>query len=92
MPPQRIIAVVVTYNRRDMVTRLVAALDAGKVVPDEVVVVDNASTDGTAEALAAAGHQDATDGAHAARRTPAARAGSTPAWPRPWTGVPTWPG
>ena len=42
--PRRIIAVVVTFNRRDMVTRLVAALDAGSVVPDEVVVVDNAST------------------------------------------------
>jgi rhamnopyranosyl-N-acetylglucosaminyl-diphospho-decaprenol beta-1,3/1,4-galactofuranosyltransferase len=52
---RRIIAVVVTYNRRDMVTRLVAALDAGSVVPDEVIVVDNASRDGTAEALEAAG-------------------------------------
>ena len=51
---RRIIAVVVTFNRRDMVTRLVAALDAGTVVPDEVVVVDNASTDGTADALEAA--------------------------------------
>jgi len=53
--PRRIIAVVVTYNRRDMVTRLVAALDAGSVVPDEVVVVDNASSDGTADALAVTG-------------------------------------
>ena len=53
--PRRIVAVVVTYNRRDMVTRLVAALDAGSVVPDEVVVVDNASSDGTADALAGAG-------------------------------------
>jgi rhamnopyranosyl-N-acetylglucosaminyl-diphospho-decaprenol beta-1,3/1,4-galactofuranosyltransferase len=50
---RRIIAVVVTFNRRDMVTRLVAALGAGTLVPDEVVVVDNASTDGTADALAA---------------------------------------
>ena len=50
---RRVIAVVVTYNRRDMVTRLLAALDAGSVVPDEVVVVDNASSDGTADALAA---------------------------------------
>ena len=49
----RTIAVVVTFNRRDMVTRLVATLDSGRVVPDEVVVVVNASTDGTAEALAA---------------------------------------
>ncbi len=52
---RRIIAVVVTYNRRDMVTRLVKALDAGNVVPDELVVVDNASTDGTVEALEALG-------------------------------------
>jgi rhamnopyranosyl-N-acetylglucosaminyl-diphospho-decaprenol beta-1,3/1,4-galactofuranosyltransferase len=49
----RTIAVVVTFNRRDLVTRLVATLDAGHVVPDEVVVVDNASTDGTAKALGA---------------------------------------
>ena len=53
--PRRIIAVVVTFNRRDMVTRLVASLDAGSVVPDEVIVVDNASSDGTAAALAGAG-------------------------------------
>ncbi len=53
--PRRIIAVVVTFNRRDMVTRLVASLDAGSVVPDEVIVVDNASGDGTADALEGAG-------------------------------------
>jgi rhamnopyranosyl-N-acetylglucosaminyl-diphospho-decaprenol beta-1,3/1,4-galactofuranosyltransferase len=49
----RTIAVVVTFNRRELVTRLEATLDTGRVVPDEVVVVDNASTDGTAQALAA---------------------------------------
>src|SRR3990170_7807516 len=49
----RTVAVVVTFNRRDMVTRLVTTLDSGRVVPDEVVVVVNASTDGTVEALAA---------------------------------------
>ncbi|MCW2756724.1 MAG: glycosyl transferase [Nocardioidaceae bacterium] len=42
---------VVTYNRRAMVTRLVSALAAGTVVPAEVVVVDNASTDDTVAAL-----------------------------------------
>ena len=47
----RIVAVVVTFNRRDLVTRLLGAIAAGNVVPAEVVVVDNASTDGTAEAI-----------------------------------------
>ena len=49
----RIVAVVVTFNRRDMVTRLVGSLDTGHVVPDEIIVVDNASSDGTSEALTA---------------------------------------
>jgi len=49
---QRIAAVVVTYNRLELLQRLVKALDE---VPglDEVLVVDNASTDGTGEWLAA---------------------------------------
>lgn len=51
----RIVAVVVTFNRCDLVTRLVRSLDAGIVVPDEVVVVDNASSDKTAAALAGLG-------------------------------------
>jgi len=48
---RRIAAVVVTYNRLEMLQRLVKVLDD---VPslDEVLVVDNASTDGTAEWLA----------------------------------------
>ena len=48
---QRIAAVVVTFNRVDMVRDLVAVLAQ---VPglDEVLVVDNASTDGTGEWLA----------------------------------------
>ncbi|HVH93832.1 MAG: glycosyltransferase [Nocardioidaceae bacterium] len=48
---ERVVAVVVTYNRRLLVERLLRALAAGTLVPDEVVVVDNASTDGTADAL-----------------------------------------
>ena len=47
----RIVAVSVTFDRRDMVTRLVRAVAAGTVVPDEVVVVDNASRDDTVAAL-----------------------------------------
>lgn len=47
----RVVAVVVTYNRLELLQRLVDRLDA---VPDlaEVLVVDNASTDGTGEWLA----------------------------------------
>ena len=59
----RIVAVVVTFNRRDMVTRLVATLDAGQVVPDEVVVVDNASTRRHGRGPGCAADPDAADGA-----------------------------
>jgi GT2 family glycosyltransferase len=49
----RVVAVVVTYNRRALLLESLAAL-AGQVRrPDAVVVVDNASTDGTADAVAA---------------------------------------
>ncbi|MGN6722237.1 MAG: glycosyltransferase family 2 protein [Marmoricola sp.] len=46
----RVAAVVVTFNRRDLVTRL---LDALRSTPelDEVIVVDNASTDSTPQML-----------------------------------------
>ncbi len=41
----------VTFDRRELVTRLVTETGHGSVLPDEIVVVDNASTDGTVEAL-----------------------------------------
>lgn len=46
----RVAAVVVTFNRRDLLARLVAAL---RQTPDlhEIIVVNNASTDGTTEFL-----------------------------------------
>ena len=47
----RVAAVVVTYNRRDLIARLVEALRATPEL-DEVIVVDNASTDGTTDLLA----------------------------------------
>ncbi|MBE6806732.1 MAG: glycosyltransferase [Ruminococcaceae bacterium] len=47
---KRTAAVVVTYNRKDYLLRSVHAL-LGQSVPVDVLVVDNASTDGTAEAL-----------------------------------------
>jgi rhamnopyranosyl-N-acetylglucosaminyl-diphospho-decaprenol beta-1,3/1,4-galactofuranosyltransferase len=49
----RIVAVAVTFDRREMVTRLMAALARGSVLPDEIVVVDNASNDDTVAALEA---------------------------------------
>ena len=51
-PRQRIVAVVVTFNRLALLQRLLARLDE---VPGlaEILVVDNASTDGTTQWLAA---------------------------------------
>jgi rhamnopyranosyl-N-acetylglucosaminyl-diphospho-decaprenol beta-1,3/1,4-galactofuranosyltransferase len=46
-----ITAVVVTWNRAALVERILRAIDRGEVRPDEVVVVDNASTDGTPAVL-----------------------------------------
>lgn len=47
---QRTVAVVVTYNRKACLLRCLEALLA-QTAPLEILVVDNASTDGTAEAL-----------------------------------------
>lgn len=47
----RVVAVVVTHNRRDLLAEALTALHAQTRAPDIVVVVDNASTDGTAELL-----------------------------------------
>ncbi|TVU63335.1 glycosyltransferase [Paenarthrobacter nitroguajacolicus] len=46
-----VVAVVVTYNRRELLQTTLAGIASGTRVPDAVVVVDNASTDGTAEFL-----------------------------------------
>ncbi len=48
----RIVAVVVTWNRRELLRESLEALAGQTLAPAEVVVVDNASTDGTAELLA----------------------------------------
>jgi GT2 family glycosyltransferase len=49
----RVTAVVVTYNRRDLLLEALAAVHAQSRAPDAVIVVDNASTDGTADAVRA---------------------------------------
>jgi rhamnopyranosyl-N-acetylglucosaminyl-diphospho-decaprenol beta-1,3/1,4-galactofuranosyltransferase len=51
----RITALVVTYNRKVLLDRCLHALATQTRAPDRILVVDNASTDGTPEALAAAG-------------------------------------
>lgn len=53
----RISAVISTWNKQQAVLANVAALKAGRRVPDEIVVVDNCSRDGTAQALRAS-HPD----------------------------------
>ncbi len=45
----RVIAVVVTYNRRDLLTQAPSAVLGQSRTPDTVIVIDNASTDGTAD-------------------------------------------
>jgi rhamnopyranosyl-N-acetylglucosaminyl-diphospho-decaprenol beta-1,3/1,4-galactofuranosyltransferase len=45
----RVVAVVVTWNRRLLLARLLRAVAAGTRRPDAVLVVDNASTDGSAD-------------------------------------------
>jgi rhamnopyranosyl-N-acetylglucosaminyl-diphospho-decaprenol beta-1,3/1,4-galactofuranosyltransferase len=49
--PPRVAAVVVTYNRRDLLLEALAAVCAQSRAPDTVIVVDNASADGTAAAV-----------------------------------------
>lgn len=51
---ETVAVVVVTYNRADLLEGMLAGLAALERLPDGIVVVDNASTDRTAEVLAAA--------------------------------------
>jgi rhamnopyranosyl-N-acetylglucosaminyl-diphospho-decaprenol beta-1,3/1,4-galactofuranosyltransferase len=55
--PERtsVVAVVVAYNRRDLLVEVLEALRAQRTAVTRVVVVDNASTDDTAEVARAAG-------------------------------------
>ncbi|HWG64948.1 MAG TPA: glycosyltransferase [Streptosporangiaceae bacterium] len=51
--PPRVIAVVVTYNRRELLLESLAAVHAQSRPPDAVIVVDNASTDESGAAVRA---------------------------------------
>lgn len=54
MPPPTLSIVIVSFNTREVLARcLEALLAAPPVVPHEIVVVDNASTDGSAEMIRA---------------------------------------
>lgn len=53
MPDLKVVAVVVTWNRRALLRECLAAVEQQTHRPGQVVVVDNASTDGTSELLAA---------------------------------------
>jgi rhamnopyranosyl-N-acetylglucosaminyl-diphospho-decaprenol beta-1,3/1,4-galactofuranosyltransferase len=55
VPEERVVAVIVTFNRRDLLEASLAAVRRQSRAADHVVVVDNASTDGTTEVLDAAG-------------------------------------
>lgn len=50
-PAPVVVAVVVTWNRRELLTESIDALRAQTYPPEVIVVVDNDSTDGTAELL-----------------------------------------
>ncbi len=54
LTPPRVIAVVVTWNRRELLLESLTAVLAQTRPPDTVIAVDNASTDGSADAVRAA--------------------------------------
>jgi GT2 family glycosyltransferase len=53
MVAPRVVAVIVTYNRRELLLESLAAVQAQHRQPDAVFVVDNCSADGTAAAVRA---------------------------------------
>ncbi len=50
-PAPRVVAVVVTWNRRELLGEALAAVTGQQPAPHAVVVVDNASTDGSADLI-----------------------------------------
>lgn len=51
--PEKVCAVVVTHNRLALLRECLSALEAQTRRPDRVLVIDNASTDGTGDAVSA---------------------------------------
>ncbi|WP_188358848.1 glycosyltransferase family 2 protein [Rothia aerolata] len=60
----RVTAVVVTYNRMDLLPKTLAGLAAGRLRPDQVVIINNASTDGTADYLESLNYEIPLDIVH----------------------------
>jgi rhamnopyranosyl-N-acetylglucosaminyl-diphospho-decaprenol beta-1,3/1,4-galactofuranosyltransferase len=58
MSKDKVFAVVVTFNRRALLLQTLAALKAQTRPVDRIILIDNASTDGTTEALQAHGFLD----------------------------------
>ena len=56
-----IVAVVVTYNRKNLLRACLSALVSQERQPDLILIVDNASSDGTREMLQAEGWLDRSD-------------------------------
>ncbi len=48
---KRVAAIVVTYNRRDLLLRCIEGIKNQSLAPDLIIIVDNASTDGTLQFL-----------------------------------------
>jgi len=61
MSAKSVVAVVVTYNRMTLLLQCLTHLRAQTHKPDVIVIVDNASDDGTTEALQQQGFLDAED-------------------------------
>lgn len=59
--PDRIVAVVVTYNRLELLRLTLDGIAAGQRVPDAIVIVNNASTDQTAQYLESLDYSFETD-------------------------------
>lgn len=61
---ETVVAVVVTYNRLDLLPKTLAGVSKGELRPDCVVIVNNASDDGTLEYLNALDYEIPTDIVH----------------------------